>query len=467
MLALRGIVLLAVSSAVVGQVTQTVAVGTFYNPPLLAAAAVDDVIVFQFTAGTHGVTQSSVDNPCVQLAGGFNSGLIPGNTVDPPTFNLTITNITTPIWFFCQATVPFSHCANGMVGAINAPLDQYSSFTAAAKTVSGTPSPTTTLVLTGQGAFASDPPSSPTITSAPATTTSTSSTSTSSTSSSTSPAPTSSKSSSNGAAIGGGVGGAVAVLIIGILGFLLFRAKRKQPKKADPFTVPLEPGMQHFDPSKGPGNVSYVASQRTGGSEGASAGMMYQPGAGMASMAPMNSPYDQYGSNNRDSRPMMGMGMAGGYGNQNSTGNFDGPIRNREVANVGGGYAPSEPASDTNEREQREFVGPLPPNSPMGSLGGTTYRDSAVDPRTSSYTEGAGSGYKSPRRTEADVKEIAKEVAELLLPQLRANDPSRQTPPVTIPRQLPQPTDALTSGGVEPPEQPRSPGPPQYERYNL
>jgi len=185
--------------------------------------------------------------------------------------------------------------------------------------------------------------------------------------------------------------------------------------------------------------------------------MPYQPGGGMgAASMPMNSPYDQY--NNNGNRP-MGMGMNGGYGNQNSTGNFDGPMRN--VGNTGG-YAASD--SDTNEREQRDFVGPLPPNSPMGSVGTTsaTYRDGG-DPRTSTYTE--GTGYKSPRRTESDVKEIAKEVAELLLPQLRGNDASRTTPPVTTPRQLPQPSDGLSA--IERPEQPRSPGPPQYERYNL
>ncbi len=221
--------------------------------------------------------------------------------------------------------------------------------------------------------------------------------------------------------------------------------------------------MQNFDPSKGPGggNGSYLASQRTGGSEGASGGgmMSYQPGSGMPSM-PMISPYDQY-SNNRP----MGMGMAGGYGNQNSAGNFDGPMRNRDVGNAGG-YEASEPASDTNEREQRDFIAPLPPNSPMGSLGGTTYND----PRNSTYTEGVAAGFppKSSRRTESDVKEIAKEVAELLLPQLRANDASRTTPPVSSPRQLPlQPSDSLSTGSVHPPDQPRSPGPPQYERYNM
>lgn len=267
-------------------------------------------------------------------------------------------------------------------------------------------------------------------------------------------------------------------------------------KRAEPYIVPLggggeEGGMMQFDPAKSPGagNVSYIASQRTGGSEGAGPGAGPQGGGGMASM-PMNmnspGPYDPYNNNNRAS------GMAGaGYGHQNQN-SFDGGamMRNRDVGNAaggGGGYAPSEPASDTNERE---FVGPLPPNSPSPMGSGTTYyNNNRDDPRTSTYTEGGQGGayqayqqqqnLKNPgsRRTESDVREIAKEVAELLLPQLRASghagvnsNSMTPGPPVNNAasnpaRQLPQPSDNLSSG-VQPPEQPRSPGPPQYERWN-
>ncbi|KAF8514676.1 hypothetical protein JB92DRAFT_2718931, partial [Gautieria morchelliformis] len=66
----------------------------------------------------HSVTQSSFDNPCTPLQGGFDSAVTgnPPLRLTLPEWNLTITDDTQPIWYFCKVTVPVSHCTNGMVG---------------------------------------------------------------------------------------------------------------------------------------------------------------------------------------------------------------------------------------------------------------------------------------------------------------------------------------------------------------
>lgn len=73
--------------------------------------------------GNHSVTQSSFDAPCDPLGNGFDSGniLISDSSSGFPTWNLTITNASQPIWFFCKQLVPQPHCNVGMVGSINAP----------------------------------------------------------------------------------------------------------------------------------------------------------------------------------------------------------------------------------------------------------------------------------------------------------------------------------------------------------
>ncbi|KAI0797780.1 Cupredoxin [Abortiporus biennis] len=67
----------------------------------------------------HSVVQSAFSTPCTPLAAtnstpaGFDSGITMGTE-----FSITITDDTTPIWFFCKFPL---HCGMGMVGAINAP----------------------------------------------------------------------------------------------------------------------------------------------------------------------------------------------------------------------------------------------------------------------------------------------------------------------------------------------------------
>lgn len=78
-----------------------------------------ELATYTLTCSFHDVTQSSFEEPCIPLPGGFSSGLAGrgSNFSGPsPIWNLEITNVSAPIWFFCGATVPTLHCASGMVG---------------------------------------------------------------------------------------------------------------------------------------------------------------------------------------------------------------------------------------------------------------------------------------------------------------------------------------------------------------
>ncbi|KAF9003000.1 hypothetical protein BDQ17DRAFT_1356445 [Cyathus striatus] len=108
-----------------------------FIPPQLNATN-GTTVTFQFTGapGNHSVTQSTFTDPCDPMAGGFDSGwvLIPEanslSGVTTPTFNITITDDTKPIWFFCKQLVPSPHCPVGMIGAINAPTSGQNTFQA-------------------------------------------------------------------------------------------------------------------------------------------------------------------------------------------------------------------------------------------------------------------------------------------------------------------------------------------------
>ncbi|TFK37308.1 hypothetical protein BDQ12DRAFT_685647 [Crucibulum laeve] len=250
-----------VCTIVLGQNTHMVTVGiegSFYNPNAIIAQ-VNDTVTFVFGGDIHTVTQGSFNSPCVPLPGGFSSGFAGrgANFSDPtPTWDLHITNLQ-PIWFFCEATRPSSHCQTGMVGVINPPgnatIDE---FIAAARNVTSMPSGVATPVLTGQGAFATNSPTVPTtsvpflsvsaITSSSSTpssasTTSDPSTSSSSTSTSTSfPSPTQAPASGSStshipAIIGGAVGGAVLIILIIALFIIFCRRYRRNHSASNRF----------------------------------------------------------------------------------------------------------------------------------------------------------------------------------------------------------------------------------------
>jgi len=97
------------------------------------------IVSFQFSGvpGNHSVTQSSLGKPCEPLENGFDSGWIFVNESLPvvPEWNLTISNDSTPIWFYCkQLKGPggAAHCNLEMVGVINLGQKPFSSFLASA-----------------------------------------------------------------------------------------------------------------------------------------------------------------------------------------------------------------------------------------------------------------------------------------------------------------------------------------------
>jgi len=219
--------------------------GTVYTPQTVTAA-LNATVAFQFFGNVHTVTQSSFEEPCSPLPGGFHSGYIRGLNLTAPVqiWNLVVTNVNAPIWFFCATTSPTFHCSDGMVGAINPPSQaMYSQFSSAALLITTTATVNPTPILTGQGAFASTTPtpsfapvpisSSPTTSSAVTLPTSTSSSTSSSTPSSTNTA--ASTTSNVGAIVGGAVGGSVGFIgLVLVVCWLFFLRKKQTPTTFDP-----------------------------------------------------------------------------------------------------------------------------------------------------------------------------------------------------------------------------------------
>lgn len=80
-------------------------------------AAEGDTVSFQIHED-HNVQESTFNNPCQDMSGGFSSGgSFHGADVNPNLFIVTI-NSTDPIWVYCGEE---GHCQAGMVFAINAP----------------------------------------------------------------------------------------------------------------------------------------------------------------------------------------------------------------------------------------------------------------------------------------------------------------------------------------------------------
>ncbi|EJD39007.1 hypothetical protein AURDEDRAFT_41743, partial [Auricularia subglabra TFB-10046 SS5] len=102
--------------------------GTFaFDPPNTTGVANGDIMTFMFVGspGNHTVSQAAFAAPCAQMSGGFDSGFVPvaAMSTDVPVWNLTVTDASKPIFFYCKQTAgpKGPHCLAGMVGAINAP----------------------------------------------------------------------------------------------------------------------------------------------------------------------------------------------------------------------------------------------------------------------------------------------------------------------------------------------------------
>ncbi|KZT74758.1 hypothetical protein DAEQUDRAFT_760778 [Daedalea quercina L-15889] len=93
-----------------------------YTPNFLSASAADQV-TSHFEQADLTATQSSFNDPCHEISGGFDSGFmfVSSNQIaNFPTYTITV-NDTNPIWVYCRQAddTPKSHCGNGMVFAVN------------------------------------------------------------------------------------------------------------------------------------------------------------------------------------------------------------------------------------------------------------------------------------------------------------------------------------------------------------
>jgi plastocyanin len=126
-------------AAVSAQQNYTIIVGgngtLTFNPASVNATA-GDTIAFQFQSKNHTATQSSFAAPCMNLTtptAGIDSGFMPvaPNATSYPQWSFTVTNATSPLWFYCRQT---GHCQNGMVFAVNPNANKsLAAFQAAAK----------------------------------------------------------------------------------------------------------------------------------------------------------------------------------------------------------------------------------------------------------------------------------------------------------------------------------------------
>lgn len=90
--------------------------GLVFDPPTVEALP-RDTIVFEFRQKNHTVTQSSFEDPCRRLEGGFDSDfqfVATDATGDFPTFNYTVLD-TAPVFAYCRQRLPASHCGQKMV----------------------------------------------------------------------------------------------------------------------------------------------------------------------------------------------------------------------------------------------------------------------------------------------------------------------------------------------------------------
>jgi len=455
-----GLVLGIFSVGVFGQTTHVVQVGlegSFYDPPTVAALE-GDIVSFVFSGLIHGVTQSAFENPCVPLPGGFSSGIAGVGTNDSatPVWNLKITNVSEPIWYYCLISEPESHCEAGMVGAINAPAEMFDQFQSSAKAVTSTMSPTVTVILSGVGAFATNSPvptttfsvaSDVTVTETPSFTPSPSPQTSSSTSTSSAPAATTTtKSAVSGAVIGGAVGGGVAIVAVALLAFCLLR--RRKPAKRQSLAPYYETSERVNFPK-----VGFVTPQHTGGNGG---GDRSPPVALRPSL-----PYDPYAgpaSNPSAARSQDSMAIH----RQQSTGAFSGSLnRDESMSTTHHGTMSPMPASDVDENGQQPLIVGAQ-SIPMGLPAGMETRSVRhADSRSEVLPPPMQQNERQRSPPIANVHEIAKEVAALLGPSMRSPPPG---PPVSSAdgviaprpvRQLPNPRNFG----------PKSPGPPQYERY--
>jgi hypothetical protein len=88
--------------------------------PDSATVALGSLLIFNFLASNHTLTQSSLRHPCSngsEFDTGFNQ-VNPQNTSSKSVVEYLVTS-SKPQWFFCAQGIPQSYCANGMVFSLN------------------------------------------------------------------------------------------------------------------------------------------------------------------------------------------------------------------------------------------------------------------------------------------------------------------------------------------------------------
>jgi plastocyanin len=140
----------------VGGTSSNGAPNLVYNPPSLTAP-VGSVIIFDFLARNHSVTESTFDSPCARLSGGFDSGFKPNAANMPRLVRFALeVDSEKPRFFYCAQKNPTPRCQAGMVFALNPESEEkVAQFVSNAKADSpvDTPSPPT-----APSASASAPP---------------------------------------------------------------------------------------------------------------------------------------------------------------------------------------------------------------------------------------------------------------------------------------------------------------------
>jgi len=160
---------LVLAVTVSAQQNFTVIVGgndTVTYSPSSVNASVGDTIAFQFQTKNHTVTQSTFAAPCQNMTtptAGIDSGFmaVAANASLFPEWSFTITNASTPLWFYCRQT---GHCQQGMVFAVNpTAAKSFAAFQAAAKASTPDGSPSSSGSSSGSsGTAASSTPSAST-----------------------------------------------------------------------------------------------------------------------------------------------------------------------------------------------------------------------------------------------------------------------------------------------------------------
>lgn len=94
--------------------------GSLSFEPTAVEAPVGTLLIFNFLALNHTLTQSSFSHPCENIDGfdtGFNN-FNPRNT-SGEYITQYVVETTEPQWFFCAQEAPQSHCEAGMVFTLN------------------------------------------------------------------------------------------------------------------------------------------------------------------------------------------------------------------------------------------------------------------------------------------------------------------------------------------------------------